>query len=599
MSFRDSNPNRPRGWPSETIDSMEDRVAYVGNGGTQRPIREPNNAPPDARAQRDLGFARFRKKLASPTHQRVTAGGRIIPMKKRVTPSQFALENEGSPQNASAQETRDKDHINTAITAASNSSIGDEPRVNTAASQVAVTNDTAFRATSNMASGLGLEFLPSGMTDMGYGLNQLALSPILDPTQYGHNIAVDPVGMQPASMFYHGLVPMAAPTPLYPSQYSMMPFSNGLWSFADQNGVSGLQASLSTTFELEQLLSQANAEFEDLNQQLRKLDRRRAMNNYDPARAAQRVEIVDLRSKAKDNIRRIRIALKLEPRGVPPNPSVVSNRRLNVEAAVWVPNSVPKSKQSIPIQKQSEEERVVHSQEPTATANPAIVSARRDPFIAQFPPESPELEGVDEWGSRLGRAPPELERLQSEMLESMTSGRTSSPTSTAADDSVVQPSEFLYSNSPDKGKPDSDDGFSEASSDIAGWIPTNPGCASPFVELDYAMHMGALRKPTGITTHVCTSGGQMFAADGQDLKQPESHMTDFERQYWSQNPEPTLGTSEAGVHNQENSVADSGKMVTWPVDMDPCEGRYGGHVSTSRKGLVDLLSSTCHLLTLV
>ncbi|KAK2746332.1 hypothetical protein FQN57_003214 [Myotisia sp. PD_48] len=44
------------------------------------PRRQPRNAPHGNLAQRNEGFARFLKEHASPKHQRVTAGGRIVPM---------------------------------------------------------------------------------------------------------------------------------------------------------------------------------------------------------------------------------------------------------------------------------------------------------------------------------------------------------------------------------------------------------------------------------------------------------------------------------------------------------------------------------------
>ena len=44
------------------------------------PARQPKNPPRGNLAQNDTGFARFLKEHSSPKHQRVTAGGRIVPM---------------------------------------------------------------------------------------------------------------------------------------------------------------------------------------------------------------------------------------------------------------------------------------------------------------------------------------------------------------------------------------------------------------------------------------------------------------------------------------------------------------------------------------
>ncbi|KAH1433157.1 hypothetical protein KXX32_001763 [Aspergillus fumigatus] len=46
----------------------------------RHPSRQPSDPPQGALAQADVGFARFLKEHESPKHQRVTAGGRIVPM---------------------------------------------------------------------------------------------------------------------------------------------------------------------------------------------------------------------------------------------------------------------------------------------------------------------------------------------------------------------------------------------------------------------------------------------------------------------------------------------------------------------------------------
>lgn len=51
-----------------------------------QPDRQPVNAPAGLDAQKNEGFARFMKQHASPTHQRVTASGRIVPMKPNIAP---------------------------------------------------------------------------------------------------------------------------------------------------------------------------------------------------------------------------------------------------------------------------------------------------------------------------------------------------------------------------------------------------------------------------------------------------------------------------------------------------------------------------------
>ena len=90
MPLSDPPLNRDRGWSVDSLDSMEDYVVFPGSGG-MHPCRQPRNAPSEARTQSDEGFARFLKQHSSPTHQRVIAGGCIVPMEPNPTPPQFNL----------------------------------------------------------------------------------------------------------------------------------------------------------------------------------------------------------------------------------------------------------------------------------------------------------------------------------------------------------------------------------------------------------------------------------------------------------------------------------------------------------------------------
>lgn len=60
--------------------SYRSEVTSVSGPSLRPPSRQPNNPPRGNLAQTDAGFARFLKEHSSPKHQRVTAGGRIIPM---------------------------------------------------------------------------------------------------------------------------------------------------------------------------------------------------------------------------------------------------------------------------------------------------------------------------------------------------------------------------------------------------------------------------------------------------------------------------------------------------------------------------------------
>lgn len=82
--------NRVRGHSVGSNLSSEDQIVYSGQQAVQ-PLRQPQSAPTGDLAQRHQGFARFLKEHSSPTHQRVTAGGRIVPMQHRQPPPVFGL----------------------------------------------------------------------------------------------------------------------------------------------------------------------------------------------------------------------------------------------------------------------------------------------------------------------------------------------------------------------------------------------------------------------------------------------------------------------------------------------------------------------------
>lgn len=66
----------------------EEEVIFSGREwvNAQKPYREPQNPPKEEFAQQHEGFKRFLKQVASPPHNRVTAGGRIVPAGRSFPP---------------------------------------------------------------------------------------------------------------------------------------------------------------------------------------------------------------------------------------------------------------------------------------------------------------------------------------------------------------------------------------------------------------------------------------------------------------------------------------------------------------------------------
>ncbi|GLA26243.1 hypothetical protein AnigIFM63604_010070 [Aspergillus niger] len=70
--------NRSRN--ASTLSRQSERTHSIPEHSVLHPSRQPSDPPQSIRAHADAGFAQFLKKHTSPKHQRVTAGGRIVPM---------------------------------------------------------------------------------------------------------------------------------------------------------------------------------------------------------------------------------------------------------------------------------------------------------------------------------------------------------------------------------------------------------------------------------------------------------------------------------------------------------------------------------------
>ncbi|GKZ18080.1 hypothetical protein AbraIFM66951_006536 [Aspergillus brasiliensis] len=70
--------NRSRN--TSNLSRQSERTLSIPEHSVFHPSRQPSDPPQSIRAHADAGFAQFLKEHTSPKHQRVTAGGRIVPM---------------------------------------------------------------------------------------------------------------------------------------------------------------------------------------------------------------------------------------------------------------------------------------------------------------------------------------------------------------------------------------------------------------------------------------------------------------------------------------------------------------------------------------
>ncbi|KAL7944642.1 hypothetical protein V8C42DRAFT_353509 [Trichoderma barbatum] len=79
MSAGSESASPRRGEAARQLDGTESEWRYRGRNDSEAIGAQPISAPTGLAAQKDEGFQRFYRAVVSPTHVRVTAGGRIVP----------------------------------------------------------------------------------------------------------------------------------------------------------------------------------------------------------------------------------------------------------------------------------------------------------------------------------------------------------------------------------------------------------------------------------------------------------------------------------------------------------------------------------------
>jgi hypothetical protein len=356
MSNRRVSSDRPR-WSQESGASEEQEEVLVFNGNRMlQPFREPVNAPIGKDAQKEAGFARFLRKHSSPSHQRVTAGGRIVPMEQRppaftlpTQPSGIRLNGEPAPSSP----PQPFPYLTPTIPGNASADV--------------------MTPTSPIAFGPGFTLPP--VSAYPFGLVSPLVYPI--PLQYGQTLAM------------LGLPPSATDSPL--------------------------DAQISEQAHAEMQLHTAIASFEDYDRQLKSLDRHRAMQDRpDPFHFDQRKAIVDLRGQTRQQIAYWSAQIGLDPKTIKPESTTST---LNVRAASYVPMvhqqiaSTSRDSFESYAQNNGQPDFVVDNvRRPIPIVAPTVKAETSPPKVNAE---------VDEWGVQTGPAPPEIQRQQTEMVKQM------------------------------------------------------------------------------------------------------------------------------------------------------------------------------------
>ncbi|KAI1610729.1 hypothetical protein EDD36DRAFT_420762 [Exophiala viscosa] len=570
MSTRRTASDKPRGWSRESSSSQEELIVYRGNripkGG---PERQPAVPPTGDLAQQDKGFARFLEKHSSPTHQRVTAGGRIVPMEQRPRPPPFTL-----PHAQQDQDSGRKDNANntgqdeTIAFPAFVPDMGHQGKPNQDGTDGQVVQPPvhmlANRNVVPAAINVNLMAYPDA-----YAMDAASCPPPLSPGMMTAPLfpnMYDPFGMQSAQMYPPATLAITAPLAHFSGNMEA-PYPMPMLAQPEVPVVPPMdpmpppQTGLNAPDELHsnKMLQSALARYNDLDQQIKNLDRHRALGDHDPLLATQRMNIVEMRAEARSLYNYWTSIVSNDLKAIGKQAADRPTSTLNVQAAAYVPlnSTAPAAAQSSDITKvfaHGDSNGLQMTRRNTPKPGP-----RRIPIVA--PPEKTSSAGkrfkdntasyigsveVDEWGARIGEPPEDIELQQSEMLlklsrELSISPQESTHSSTAPKSAAVSIEVTSKSATLEDHPGDHDQNRTgQPDQEIREWLPTQLGRAPPKVEACYEVQLDAMRLPKRFITTVRLPGGTITEVRGQGLRRPPSfEMDEFERHYWTSKPELT------------------------------------------------------------
>ena len=527
VSLRQTSDSRQRGWSTETVSTSDDVLGVqckIQTSHLHQPARQPCGPPGESKNQKDEGFARFLKQHSSPTHNRVTAGGRIVPMEKRETPPKFELPLSVQASRPTGQPAKEgglifHDHAGTRKTSLH---VADQYRIASASS--AMNSPTRYLTENDLITKPAVH--PASASKTADVQDAAAPRPELLPNdlqahlgQTGRVSNWSSYGLaQVSSHMYHGLPGFGNYQNFgWPSPHMNLGADGDLTApvgpFDPQSlAMSGTQQALQDT----------RNRYHALEQQLKTIDRHRATHHYDPGLSRTRLEVAHNRDCMRNYMRNLERLAETEHSLATLQGAMVLPPRLNVQAPAYVPQSATPSQESMGNQ-------VSLNSKPQATQTPDKTpsAAKRKPIPIVPPPESSHIPSARKLNTnktadnkiadiQLDQAPAHA---VTQLRESTDETDTRSPSELegVADFAVKTDSQGTTIGS--------------EGTDLAN----QP--ASPRLHKILEIELDALRLPKGTVTRVDVSGGQYLEVVGVALQRPPgSSMTEFERKYWLRKP---------------------------------------------------------------
>lgn len=343
------------------------------------------------------------KKHSSPTHQRVTAGGRIVPMEKRAGPPQFIFKN-GDPASDGSYAIDEKTKQAPQVT--SRGCESGQPTMAGNLPPVGAFPQPFFANTT--APSFGVLGPHTATSDYTLSTNPPIYAAVMYPPPFSSGFIPDQIAATGVPTWYPNsltCMPWTAPSTSIADGYVMAPATTAPWISNEQANVAPITGSLSSPLDFSLLLEQATQEFNNIDQQLKELDRYRAMRHYDPTLAQQRLIIVEKRSNVKDNMDRLRMIVE----GKQTQSEILHGSSPTHGWNVNAPSYIPKSADKNALTKKKEEK--VFGCGNSAIPAPAghyVQGSNAGPFTYPIPLCDPGAYGdPDEWLFRRGPMPPE------------------------------------------------------------------------------------------------------------------------------------------------------------------------------------------------
>lgn len=530
MSSRKSSASCTKAAANDTA-SNSDLLVFQGNRVTH-PGRQPKLPPPVER-QKDEGFVKFLKKHSSPTHNRVTAGGRIVPMEPR-SPPIFALDSNVTNRPQATQEDQEiQEAQRNGYHRKDRGPENQQPyeHIEFGPGKVQQNNQNGpSRSVPEQGNMMATVFFPQQATNnlvhaqmsLGHASGPMLtpMRPFVPEQQMGGPVMVQSIQGHP--MTYN---PYHSPPGMVPA----MPVSNEFgsspsWSMFEQNFMP--QDPVNPISAAYQLLVGWEQHYIELDLQLKNIDRHRAMHHLDPYLAEQRKVIVQQRSDAKDFVREYQTMLGVRRLIDSSQDSFTTS--FNVDAPAYVPTRFFDSTESMSNNYPSEP---IHStpgtDRPKGSANRRAIpivpppeqskNGTRTLLETTHDPTTQDAIDVDEWGVQNQLAPPEIHREQSRLSDILQAEQQR--LSNSRNSTLQHASRSQSSDQSQHGVP------VNTASDVvhaeAGTTHDTKPQAPEKIPRDNADEMqqvmDAIGKPKGTTTQVRLLDNRVISVEGQGL----------------------------------------------------------------------------------